>query len=416
MAAQELAIRHPERVDGLVLACTDTGWPFGYPMPAASVWLLAATARSAGPRRHRRRHTENRPVRPARTGRNSCAACWRCRVPGRRTARSGRPRRWPVRGTPAVSRPRIRARTLVLHGGADAVVDPRNGRPARGAHPGGTAGDLPRAWPPALLGGPGRFRRGGGVIPARPASRIVISVAVREVPDDGFVLGQARGGDRRRTPAMGRELVRQLAAQGCSVRGLRPERGRRGGDRRPRAAGQDAPPAVRVSGHACDVAEEAQVLRSATSCWPSTTAIMSTWSSAMPASAAAAASSTTAGGLGAHVRGWTGGVLTTAPGPSAAADRQRRRVLVNTSSVNGFWRRWVRACRHRLLHGQVRGQGFHRGAHRGPAHQRAPGAGGGGVCPGTWAWRRRTPVTARGKPRCGGRRPADTVTACSVLA
>src|SRR5690242_218963 len=39
MAAQELAIRHAERVDGLVLACTTPGWPFAYPMPAPSVRL-----------------------------------------------------------------------------------------------------------------------------------------------------------------------------------------------------------------------------------------------------------------------------------------------------------------------------------------------------------------------------------------
>ena len=45
MVAQELAIRHPERVDGLVLACTAPGWPFAYPMPGASVRLLATAWR-----------------------------------------------------------------------------------------------------------------------------------------------------------------------------------------------------------------------------------------------------------------------------------------------------------------------------------------------------------------------------------
>ena len=45
MVAQELAISHPERVDGLVLACTAPGWPFTYPMPAASVRLIAAAGR-----------------------------------------------------------------------------------------------------------------------------------------------------------------------------------------------------------------------------------------------------------------------------------------------------------------------------------------------------------------------------------
>ncbi len=58
---------------------------------------------------------------------------------------------------------------------------------------------------------------------------------------------------------IGRELVRQLAAEGCSVAAC---------DLNPQAieetaamARADAPPGVLVTGHACDVAEEAQVLR-----------------------------------------------------------------------------------------------------------------------------------------------------------
>ena len=58
---------------------------------------------------------------------------------------------------------------------------------------------------------------------------------------------------------MGRELTRQLAAQGCSVAAC---------DLNPDAvtetaglAQAEAPPGVRVTGHVCDVAEEAQVLR-----------------------------------------------------------------------------------------------------------------------------------------------------------
>ena len=58
---------------------------------------------------------------------------------------------------------------------------------------------------------------------------------------------------------MGRELIRQLAAQGCSVAAC---------DLNPDSVAQaaaavraEAPPGVRVSGHACDVADEAQVLR-----------------------------------------------------------------------------------------------------------------------------------------------------------
>jgi len=58
---------------------------------------------------------------------------------------------------------------------------------------------------------------------------------------------------------MGRELTRQLAAQGCSVAAC---------DLNPDTVAEtaalaqaEAPPGIRVTGHACDVAEEAQVLR-----------------------------------------------------------------------------------------------------------------------------------------------------------
>ena len=126
MAAQELAIRHAERVDGLVLACTTPGWPFAYPMPAASVRLLAATARMpAEAARHR--HTENalatRPGRPDLVRRL-------LEVQGSRPTDSAALSAQTFAGARYASRPlaRIRACTLVLHGGADAVVDPRNGR------------------------------------------------------------------------------------------------------------------------------------------------------------------------------------------------------------------------------------------------------------------------------------------------
>ena len=58
---------------------------------------------------------------------------------------------------------------------------------------------------------------------------------------------------------MGRELTRQLAAQGCSVAGcdLNPDTMAETVD----LAQAEAPPGVRVTGHACDVADEAQVLR-----------------------------------------------------------------------------------------------------------------------------------------------------------
>lgn len=129
MVAQELAIAHPERVDGLILACTAPGWPFAYPMPAASVRMLAATTGLTA-EAALRRHTENalsaRTVRdhpelvsrlveiqrsrPADTAALSAQAAAGARYAGRLRQR------------------RIRARTLVLQGGADTVVDPRNAR------------------------------------------------------------------------------------------------------------------------------------------------------------------------------------------------------------------------------------------------------------------------------------------------
>jgi pimeloyl-ACP methyl ester carboxylesterase len=129
MVAQELAITQPERVDGLVLACTTPGWPLGYPMPAASVRLIAAiadmTAEAAV-----RRHTEN--ALSAETVRH------RPELVDRLVAlQNSRPVEQEVISAQAVAgaryagrlrHARIRARTLVVHGSADTVVDPRNAK------------------------------------------------------------------------------------------------------------------------------------------------------------------------------------------------------------------------------------------------------------------------------------------------
>ncbi len=58
---------------------------------------------------------------------------------------------------------------------------------------------------------------------------------------------------------MGRELVRQLAAQGCSVAAC--DWHADAVDQTAAMARADAPPGVRVSSHVCDVSDEAQVLR-----------------------------------------------------------------------------------------------------------------------------------------------------------
>ena len=129
MVAQELAIRHPERVDGLVLACTAPGWPFAYPMPAASVRLIAATALMPA-EAARRRHTEN--ALSARTVRERPELVSRLlELQGSRPADSRALSAQAAAGARYAGRlrqARIGARTLVLHGGADTVVDPRNGR------------------------------------------------------------------------------------------------------------------------------------------------------------------------------------------------------------------------------------------------------------------------------------------------
>jgi pimeloyl-ACP methyl ester carboxylesterase len=129
MVAQELAISHPERVDGLVLACTTPGWPFAYPMPAASLWLIAATSRMTA-EAARRRHTEN--------ALSAATVRYRPELVDRLLELQGaRPTDAEVRPAQAAAgaryagglrQRRIRARTLVLHGGADTVVDPRNAR------------------------------------------------------------------------------------------------------------------------------------------------------------------------------------------------------------------------------------------------------------------------------------------------
>ena len=129
MVAQELAIGYPERVDGLVLACTTPGWPFAYPMPAASVRLIVATARMT-PEAARRRHTENalsaRTVRqrPELVNRLLEIQAYQPADGGALSAQAAAGARYAGR----LRQARIHARTLVLHGGADTVVDPRNGR------------------------------------------------------------------------------------------------------------------------------------------------------------------------------------------------------------------------------------------------------------------------------------------------
>ena len=129
MVAQELAISHPERVDGLVLACTAPGWPFTYPMPVASIRAIASASRMTA-KAARRRHTENALA--AATVRNRPELVDRLlELQGARPADADVLPAQAVAGARYAGWNRqrhIEARTLVLHGGADRVVNPRNGR------------------------------------------------------------------------------------------------------------------------------------------------------------------------------------------------------------------------------------------------------------------------------------------------
>jgi signal transduction histidine kinase/pimeloyl-ACP methyl ester carboxylesterase len=129
MVAQELAITEPDRVDGLVLACTAPGWPFAYPMPAATMRLIATSADLTGGAAVRR-HTENALSADAAAQRPELVdrlVNLQAARPVDTAVRSAQARAG-ARYTGRLRQGRIRARTLIVHGDADRVVDPRNAR------------------------------------------------------------------------------------------------------------------------------------------------------------------------------------------------------------------------------------------------------------------------------------------------
>jgi len=138
MVAQELAVDHPERVEGLVLVSTTPGWPFAYPMPAVSARLIAATSNMAR-EVALRRHAENALAggttvqrRPELVDRLVELQRSRPTDPSAWSAQAAAGARYAGR----LGQTRIRARTLVLQGAADTVVDPRNGKLLAGRIPG----------------------------------------------------------------------------------------------------------------------------------------------------------------------------------------------------------------------------------------------------------------------------------------
>ncbi len=128
MVAQDVAIGHGDRVDRLVLACTTPGWPFAYPMPAPSARLLALS-RTLPREAAVRRNVEN--ALGAQTVRSRPELVER--LVAHQRARPNHPAAWAAlagagaRYAGSLRQREIQAPTLVLHGDADRVVDPRNG-------------------------------------------------------------------------------------------------------------------------------------------------------------------------------------------------------------------------------------------------------------------------------------------------
>jgi 3-oxoadipate enol-lactonase len=126
MAAQELALAHPDRVDRLVLACTTPGGVGSYPMPARTVSLMLE-APTLPPEVALRKFVENALGADAPDELVERIVAYRIANPPdlagwQSQAAAGA-------GHDALGRiGRITAPTLIVHGTEDAVVDPRNAR------------------------------------------------------------------------------------------------------------------------------------------------------------------------------------------------------------------------------------------------------------------------------------------------
>jgi 3-oxoadipate enol-lactonase len=124
MAAQELALGFPERVDRLVLACTTPGGVSAHPMPQQTVDLMLE-APTLPPEVALRRFVEN-ALAPG--GSQELVD----RIHALRLANPFDPKGWQAQaavgmGFDAFERlPQLHAPTLVLTGTEDVVVDPRN--------------------------------------------------------------------------------------------------------------------------------------------------------------------------------------------------------------------------------------------------------------------------------------------------
>ena len=132
--AQELALRHRERVDGLVLAATMSGASHMHPIPGPTLRLMAEAA-MLEPAAATRRFVENAlepEAEPALVE----------QLVAIRTANPVDPEGWASQAGIWSSfdvwdeLPQIRASTLVVQGQGDVVVDPRNAALLAGRIPG----------------------------------------------------------------------------------------------------------------------------------------------------------------------------------------------------------------------------------------------------------------------------------------
>lgn len=118
MIAQELALGHPERVEKLVLACTTPGGPEAFPMPQRTVDLMLARATIEEYTRNAL-HPAERPdlvsrILAHRKRTDQGYEAWAAQA----TAGAGFDASARLGG--------LAVPTLVQHGDADVVVDPRN--------------------------------------------------------------------------------------------------------------------------------------------------------------------------------------------------------------------------------------------------------------------------------------------------
>jgi 3-oxoadipate enol-lactonase len=129
MVAQEVAIGHPQRVDRLVLACTTPGWPYGYPMPRASVRRMTAAA-SLPVQAAQRSLVENALAPDTLSEHPELVE----RIVRNQKADSGDSASWQALASAGATysggtrQSLIRAQTLIMYGDADVVVDPRNSK------------------------------------------------------------------------------------------------------------------------------------------------------------------------------------------------------------------------------------------------------------------------------------------------